>query len=260
MLLGGSGVDYLYGDAGSDRLIGGPDNDAPVRRAGRRPVRVRGQLGPGQCLGTGHRGLRHARLLGGHRRHDPAFRGGELTAGTGSFTLNKPSWAQTISGFGNISGNFGIDSNTVSVNDRGNVNEVQRIFLADAISGQFTLIVADYPNPTAADPNATISGPTQPVTFVADAKVTATRIKECAQYQARCGGGQGPVKVTPVKSVSAFDVEFLKPAYTNLALMTLDPAPNFTRLVFKAPKVTDAGNHSYDIDLFSATGGSFVVK
>ena len=89
--------------------------------------------------------------------------GKALQSGTGTFTPSSASGVLGAIGFGDISGTFETDANTVSVPIASNANEIQRIVLDGASGGSFMLSLDDTTNALQFGPlQVDVSGPRQP--------------------------------------------------------------------------------------------------
>ena len=240
----GAGNDNLQGGPGDDILIGGPGDDIQSGGTGSDTYVLENGWGTDTIIEGKVDGTDVIDLSAVTNDLSFVLSNGTLVAGSGAVTIeNKPGY---FTGFRNITGSFGT-GDLLTVSKAGSFNEVQAISLAGAKAGSsFTLTLNDTANGLTVNRSVTVG---------ADDAVTATAIQTALNTDL----GAGAVKVV-VGSVSTFNVEFLKPANTNIAPLTL----NTTGLTWDAPPVpvslqaAAAGKNAiWQINLGMAHGGNF---
>ncbi|MCA9010897.1 MAG: hypothetical protein KDB01_14195, partial [Planctomycetaceae bacterium] len=234
-LQGGTGNDQLLGGAGNDVLIGGGDNDTYILQNGwGSDTVIEGQGGGNDTLDLAQVTSPLSFVLSN----------GKLIAGNGTVSLaNQPGY---FTGFRNVTGSFA-SGDVVNVTRAGSFNEIQAISLGGAKSGStFVLTLNDATNSLTVNKTITVG---------ADDAATAANI----QAELNAALGTGAVSVI-VGSISTFNIEFLKPANTDIASLVL----NDTGLTYDTPaaptqiQAGGTGNNAlWQFNLAMASGGTF---
>ncbi len=237
-LSGGLGNDKLEGGPGSDQLIGGPGDDIYILKNG---------WGSDTVLEASTAGKDKLDFSQVTNPVSFVFSNGSLKAGTSTPTVtNKPSYFLNLS---DINGTF-TAGDQITVAKGGDANEIQAVSIGGAAAGsKFTLTLNDVTN------NLNFS---KEITVGADDAATAANI----QTQLNAALGADAVNVIAA-SYSTFNIEFRKPAKTNIATMQLGTS-NLTWPTLSTPHQSQAGgsgqNARWNINIGMASGGTFKLQ